>query len=133
LSFGPDLTLRPDVAEEVPTTANGGISADGKTYTFKLRSDVTWSDGQKVTARDFEYGLKRVLSPELGADCASFYFAIAGAEAYAGANDKDAATRQQLRNAVAIEAVDDATLKVTLSQSNRLFSENGTVPRLPGP
>src|SRR5215469_16790192 len=41
-----------DVAKVVPTTANGGISRDGKRIVFHLRRDVQWQDGYPLTARD---------------------------------------------------------------------------------
>ncbi|MFH1141713.1 MAG: peptide ABC transporter substrate-binding protein, partial [Chloroflexota bacterium] len=123
LGFNQDLSLKPVVAKEIPTVANGGISADGKTYTFKLRSDVTWSDGKKVTAKDLEYSIKRMLSPDLAAEYASFYFDIVGAEAYNGAAGKDDATKTQLKNAVGVKAVDDLTLQVTLAQPRPTFPQ----------
>lgn len=121
LSFNPDLTLRADVAKELPTVANGGISADGLTYTFNLKPNVTWSDGKRVTAGDFEYSIKRMLSPEIAADYAGFYFAIKGAEAYNGSADKDDATKQQLKDAVAVKAVSDGTLQITLAHPSPTF------------
>ena len=42
----------PLLAAEVPTVANGGISADGLTYTYHLRDDVRWHDGTPFTADD---------------------------------------------------------------------------------
>jgi peptide/nickel transport system substrate-binding protein len=45
----------PVLVKEMPTTENGGISADGKTITFKLRDDLVWSDGEKITADDFVF------------------------------------------------------------------------------
>ncbi|MGY0219492.1 peptide ABC transporter substrate-binding protein [Endozoicomonadaceae bacterium StTr2] len=39
-------------------------SADGKTWTFTLRKKLKWSDGQELTARDFEYGLRRLADPK---------------------------------------------------------------------
>src|SRR5688500_13413753 len=82
LSFDERLQVVPAVAREVPSTANGGISSDSKTYTFKLRDDVKWSDGRPLTAKDFEYGVRRLFDPDKGAEYASFYFAIVGAEDY---------------------------------------------------
>jgi len=70
-SFTKDLELTTAVATVIPTTGNGGISSDGLTYTFKLNSKGTWSDGQKVTAGDFEYGIKRMLDPNTAAAYAS--------------------------------------------------------------
>ncbi len=106
LGFTKELELKAVVAKEIPTTGNGGISEDGKTYTFKLRSDVTWSDGEKVKAQDFEFAIKRMLSPELASEYASFYFDIVGAEDYnAGTGSVDD---------VAVDAVDDATLEIKL-------------------
>lgn len=54
-----DGLLYPDLATEVPTPENGGVSADGLTYTFKLRPNVRWADGTPFTAEDvaYEYGL----------------------------------------------------------------------------
>lgn len=113
LTFDAGLALKADVAKEIPTVANGGISADGKTYIFKLRNDVTWSDGQKVTAKDFEYSIKRMLSPEAAAQYASFYYAISGAESYNGGKGSAAD--------VAIKATDDYTLQITLTQPSPTF------------
>ncbi|MDP2918957.1 MAG: peptide ABC transporter substrate-binding protein [Dehalococcoidia bacterium] len=114
LGFKQDLSLTPVVAREMPTTANKGISADGKTYTFKLKNNVTWSDGKKVTAKDFEYSIKRMLSPDLAAEYASFYFGIAGGEAYYTATDKSAAEKAALKDKVGVKAIDDTTLEIKL-------------------
>jgi peptide/nickel transport system substrate-binding protein len=43
----------PVLVKEMPSTANGGISADGKVITLKLRNDLKWSDGTPLTAEDF--------------------------------------------------------------------------------
>jgi peptide/nickel transport system substrate-binding protein len=42
----------PDLAEEVPTAANGGVSGDGLTITWKLKPGLKWSDGQPLTSKD---------------------------------------------------------------------------------
>ena len=114
LAFNPDLSLKAMVAKEIPTVANKGISTDGKTYTFKLRTDVTWSDGTKVTAKDFEYSIKRLFSPDLAAEYTSFYFNIVGGEAYYSATDKTAAEKTALKDAIAVKATGDYTLEIKL-------------------
>lgn len=58
------------------------VSEDGLTYTFKLRDDITWSNGDPVTAHDFEYAWKRALDPETAVNYASILYYIKGAEAY---------------------------------------------------
>ena len=48
----------PVLVTEIPTVENGGLSADGKTITLKLRDDVKWSDGEPLTADDFVFTLR---------------------------------------------------------------------------
>jgi oligopeptide transport system substrate-binding protein len=121
LGFNQDLSVKAVGAKEIPSVANGGISSDGLTYTFHLRPDVTWSDGQKVVAKDYVYGIKRMLSPELASEYASFYYDIAGAEAYNSAADKDDTTKTKLRDAVDVKALDEATLQIKLAQQRPTF------------
>ncbi len=121
LGFNQDLSLKPVVAEAIPTTANGGISADGKTYTFKIKSAVVWSDKSKVTANDFVYSIKRMLNPDLACEYASFYFGIVGAQAYFSAGDKTAAEKTALAAAVGVRAVDAATLEIKLADASPSF------------
>jgi len=121
LEFNQDLTLKAVVAREIPTVGNGGISSDGMTYTFKLRTNVTWSDGEKVTAQDFEYSIKRLLDPDLACEYAGFYFDIVGGEDYFGAADQDAATKAQLRDAVGVKAKDDYTLEINIVRPRPTF------------
>jgi peptide/nickel transport system substrate-binding protein len=54
----------PELATEIPTKANGGISADGKTMTFHLRRGVVWSDGTPFTADDMIFSTKLILDPK---------------------------------------------------------------------
>jgi peptide/nickel transport system substrate-binding protein len=54
-SFDPDGQPVPELATEIPSTENGGLSEDGLILTIKLRDDVTWSDGEPVTANDFVF------------------------------------------------------------------------------
>lgn len=50
-----DGTYQTDLAEEVPSIQNGGVSADGLTVTWKLKKGVTWSDGAPFTSKDVLY------------------------------------------------------------------------------
>ena len=69
-----------DNLKPVPNLAQSWkVSTDGKTITFKLRSDGRWTNGDPVTAKDFEYSWKRTISPELAADYAYQFYGIVGA------------------------------------------------------
>ncbi|HTZ56303.1 MAG TPA: peptide ABC transporter substrate-binding protein [Candidatus Acidoferrum sp.] len=52
----------PDLAQEVPTTSNGGISADGLTITYHLRKNAVWSDGRPVTSADVKYTWQQIMN-----------------------------------------------------------------------
>jgi oligopeptide transport system substrate-binding protein len=119
--FNQDLTLLPAVAKEIPTVNNKGISTDGKTYAFNLKPEVTWSDGKKVVAKDFEYSIKRMLSPDLATQYASFYLDIVGAKEYNSAASLDAAAKTDLRDKVGVKVLNDTTLQITLNQPRPTF------------
>jgi peptide/nickel transport system substrate-binding protein len=59
----PNGKLVPDLAREVPSVANGGLSADGLTWKIRLRSDVKWHDGTPFTADDVKYTLDLINNP----------------------------------------------------------------------
>ncbi|HEY8598031.1 MAG TPA: ABC transporter substrate-binding protein [Thermomicrobiales bacterium] len=67
LGLNPDTALPyPDLAAAVPTRENGGIAADGRTYTFQLRTDVRWSDGTPFTANDVVFTYQTLARKDLG-------------------------------------------------------------------
>ncbi len=121
LGFNQDLSLKTVGATDMPTVGNGGISADGKTYTFKLRPEVTWSDGVKVTAHNYEYSIKRLFDPDLAAEYTSFYFNIVGGQAYYEAISATTAAKAQLHDAVGVKALDDYTLEIKLINAQPTF------------
>jgi len=121
MGFNEDLSIKAVCAEEIPTVDNGGISADGKTYTFKLRHEVTWSDGTAVKAKDFVYSIKRIFDPNNAAEYASFFFGIVGGEAYYTSADQDAAAQATLKAAIGVRAVDDYTLEIKLNNARPTF------------
>ena len=102
-------TYGPGVAE------SWTVSEDGKTYTFKLRSDAKWSNGDQVKASDFEYAWKRVLTPEFAADYANLFYVLKGAEEFNKGTGK--------AEDVGVKAVDDTTLEVTLKEPTAYFLE----------
>src|SRR6266849_6674679 len=57
--------ITPGIVTEIPTSANGGISADLKTWTFHLKSGLKWSDGQPLNAQDVDYTWKLWTNPNL--------------------------------------------------------------------
>lgn len=89
------------------------VSSDGLTYTFTLRRDVKWSNGEPLTAHDFEYAWKRVLDPETSSSAAFLLYFIENAEEY---NTGKASADQ-----VGVEATDDYTLEVRLNKPTPFF------------
>ena len=53
----------PELAAEVPTAENGGVSADGLTITWKLKPDLKWSDGEPLTSADVKFTWESVMDP----------------------------------------------------------------------
>lgn len=91
----------PGVAERWET------SADGLTWTFHLRTDARWSNGDPVTAHDFTYAWRRVLSPALGAEYRDQFFCLKHAQAFSAGKVTDFSQ-------VGARAADDRTLVLTL-------------------
>jgi peptide/nickel transport system substrate-binding protein len=55
----------PNLAVEVPSRANGGISADGLVWKVNLKRDVKWSDGHPFTAKDVEFTYQTIMNPKV--------------------------------------------------------------------
>jgi oligopeptide transport system substrate-binding protein len=83
------------------------ISPDGLTYTFFLRHNAKWSNGDPVTAHDFEYAWKRLLNPKTGSSYASTLYYLKNGEEYNTGKITDS-------DAVGVKAKDNLTLIVTL-------------------
>ncbi|MEY9978431.1 peptide ABC transporter substrate-binding protein [Lysinibacillus sp. RC79] len=110
------LTVSDGNGEATPGMAKDWkISDDKKTYTFNLRDDAKWSNGDPVVAGDFEYAWKWALNPENLSEYASIFYPIKGAQAY---NEKGGSA-----DAVGIKAEDDKTLVVTLENPTPYFLE----------
>jgi oligopeptide transport system substrate-binding protein len=112
------LVLLGDDLEPVPGLAESwDVSKDGTTVTFHLRSDGKWTNGDPVTAEDFEWSWKRTISPELAADYAYQFYGIVGAADY-NACEKNC---DALRGKVGVQAVDPRTLEVRLTSAQPWF------------
>jgi oligopeptide transport system substrate-binding protein len=121
LSIMDPLVKLDDDLEAVPSAAaSWEESEDLKTVTLTLRDDLRWTNGDPVTAEDYEWSWKRTISPELAADYAYQFFGIVGAEEYNSCDAKkdDCAA---LRDEVGVRAVDDKTLEVTLKSPQPWF------------
>ncbi|WP_139490402.1 peptide ABC transporter substrate-binding protein [Brevibacillus dissolubilis] len=108
IRMGEDGKLHESVAESYE------ISPDLLTYTFKLR-DTKWSNGDPVTAHDFEFAWKRVLDPKTASPYAYQLYYIKNGEKANGAK----ATLDE----VGVKALDDKTLQVTLENPAPFFLE----------
>jgi ABC-type transport system substrate-binding protein len=101
--------LGPDIAEAMPAITNGG-----KTYTFKIRKGVKFSNGREVTADDFKYSWERMLNPTTQGPMTGgpFWASVSGtADFYAGTSD----------HISGIKVVDPYTLEVDLDSPNQSF------------
>jgi peptide/nickel transport system substrate-binding protein len=66
----------PVLAAEVPSRANGGLSADGKSVTYKLKTGVKWADGRPFTADDVVFTHRFIINKETGATTYAAYDGI---------------------------------------------------------
>ncbi len=67
LDVDPEGNFIPDLALEVPTVENGGVSEDGLTITYHLREGLLWSDGEPFTCDDVVFTWETIINPESGA------------------------------------------------------------------
>lgn len=72
---------RPVLVKEIPSTSNGGISADGRVITMQLRDDLVWSDGTPLTAKDFIFTYEMTIDPKNSVAAVSPYDLIETIEA----------------------------------------------------
>ncbi|MFO0827486.1 MAG: peptide ABC transporter substrate-binding protein [Phycisphaerales bacterium] len=138
-----DCSPRPGVAER------WDISDDRKTYTFHLRPDARWSNGDPVVSRDFAYAWRRALLPDSAADYSGFLTEIEGAKEffdwreaklaeYARSEQRTQAaadalwreTESRFAATVGIDATEDRTLVVRLARPVPYFLDLVAFPAL---
>jgi ABC-type oligopeptide transport system substrate-binding subunit len=114
LRYDEEGRLSPGVAQD------WNVSEDGLLYTFNLRRDARWSNGDPVTAGDFEYAFKRLVNPDTAAFYATFLRMVGNADdIIAGRTDP---------NELAVEVVNDYQLIVRLEQPTIFFPQLLTHP-----
>ena len=94
------------------------MSDDATVYTFHLRDGLKWSDGEPVTAYDFETTMKWTFDPEFGCPSAQKWYMIKNSEAYSTGSDESLTWED-----VGVKALDDKTLQFTMERPLSTFAE----------
>ncbi len=116
----PGTELIPCLATEVPSAENGGISADGTVYTFKLRPGVKFAPpvDREVTAEDFKYSFERMMVEPL-APATFFYTGVVGAQDFMDGKANEI---------TGFKVVDASTVEITLEKPQGDFLMAMTMP-----
>ncbi|WP_300408513.1 peptide ABC transporter substrate-binding protein [Lagierella sp.] len=91
------------------------VSEDGLVYTFHLREGLKWEDGQPLTAKDYEYGIKRSVDPATGSESA---FLLDPIKNFAKLNGAEGEVNM---DELGVKAIDEKTLEVTLENPAAYF------------
>ncbi|HEY3340748.1 MAG TPA: peptide ABC transporter substrate-binding protein, partial [Anaerolineae bacterium] len=118
--FDKDMKPQPDAAE------SWTVNSDSTVWTFKLRKDLKWTDGTPITAKDFEWTIKRNASPDIscgngGLGIIYMIDIIKGVTEYSSKKTTDPST-------IGVKAVDDYTLEFTLTQPAGYFIQMVAYP-----
>jgi oligopeptide transport system substrate-binding protein len=100
-------TLDHDAAVAPGVASRWSVSADGRVYTFTLRPEARWSNGERVVAADFVAGLRRLVDPATASGYAQYADVIA--------NTGDIVAGRKPPEALSVAAPDDSTVVVTLA------------------
>jgi len=114
--YGPDGKVTNAVAESYEA------SPDFTKFTFKMKKDLKWSNGDPLTAHDFEFAWKRNLDPKTASEYAYQLYYLKGGEEYNTGKGK--------AEDVGVKALDDLTLEVTLKSPTPFFYELTAFPTL---
>ena len=138
MSYGQDIRIAngiweglytndPETLEPIPGVAKScDVSPDKKLYTFHLRDNAMWSNGDQVTAKDFLFAWRRML--ETPGEYTYLHYYIKGAKPYLEAYqaylaDPDHAPKPDFAKSVGLESPDPLTLRVTLDNPVTFFFE----------
>lgn len=114
LVFLPLVELNAEL-EFVPQLAESITTEDNLTFTIKLRDDAVWSDGTPVTAKDVEYTLLMITSPEAGMAVLNQYVIV-------GTDDMTGQAPQGATSLEGVKIIDDKTLTVTAKWPVALYT-----------
>ncbi len=114
MAYDNDLNLIPDVAESYE------ISEDGLTYTFTLREEAQFQDGQPIRADDFKWSFERACDPATGSRTADTYLGDV-----IGCRDKLQGDADEIEG---VRVIDDLTLEVTIDEPKSFFLAKMTYP-----
>ena len=103
----------------VPSAAKS-YEKDGLTYTFTLKDDAAWKNGQKLTADDFVFAFKRAIDPKTKAPFATLLYSIK--------NAKNIASGEISSDNLGVYSIDDKTLKIELEYDDSEFLNTLTTP-----
>lgn len=108
--------MRKDAEGKIVCGIAESYSQNGLTYTFNLRNDAYWHNGEQITAYDFEFAFKRAVDPVTDAPFASTLFSIKGAKEINSGKSAD----------LGVKALDSLTLQITLKEEDERFLETLT-------
>ncbi|MEJ2513879.1 MAG: peptide ABC transporter substrate-binding protein [Gammaproteobacteria bacterium] len=128
---GPAANIERDLYEGLVSTSPGGaptsgvaasweVSPDGLTWTFHLRPNARWSNGDPVTAEDFQFSFRRAVDPSTASDYADILAPVLNARAVTGGRLPP--------EALGVEALDGNTLRIRLEGPTPFFLELLTHP-----
>ena len=113
--FEPLIQLDPVDLHPVPgAAASWEISPDGRVYTFHLRPDAKWSNGDPVRAADWVYSFRRLITPALAAPFLNYASLVEGAADYSAGKTTDFGT-------VGVREIDPLTLEIRLRNPTPYF------------
>lgn len=116
------LTTSDATGKTIPQVAESWEGQDNKVWTFKLRKDITWSNGDPLTAHDFVYALRRLTDPATGSPYGGYLVDIQVT------NAKAISEGSAPPESLGVSALDDYTLQITLDNPVPYVADLLTLP-----